>query len=187
MKSFNKINRGLLFTLAVLLVTAIYLISLTVRVKDMKKEAERFMNGFLAADAGWKVIPEEYRDDYAGYVKKIEPEVRRYFAEDGAYEYYIENNIHEQYRKKNFYKSCSIFIQDIYDPGYNDGVLSIRFFLGISGKTDQNETEFEPFRNTYRFSFKRVDGELKIYYLNYSLENSGAGSGIYSTSYVYGR
>lgn len=49
---------------------------------------------------GWKVIPEEYRDDYAGYVKKIEPEVRRYFAEDGAYEYYIENNIHEQYRKK---------------------------------------------------------------------------------------
>lgn len=170
MKGIKKINRGLILTVVVLLAVITYLVIISIKINKMEVEAKSFLETFLAADEKYKVIPDEYRDDYEGYLKKIEPEMRNYFADDGAYEYYVENNIHSQYRNNNFYKTCRVFLQDAYESSYNNGVFTMQYLIGINGTLDFTKQENESFRNSYVFSFKQIDGKLKIYYLNYCID-----------------
>lgn len=80
MSKFKKINRGLILTAAVVLAVAVYLGLLTAKASRMKTDAERLLKNFLAADAAWKVIPEEYMENYEGYIELLEPEMRDYFC-----------------------------------------------------------------------------------------------------------
>ncbi|MFR1517576.1 MAG: hypothetical protein ACLSVG_02190 [Clostridia bacterium] len=173
MKGLKKINRGLLLTLAVAVVVLIYIIVLSIKVENMKDDAERFLNGFLAADAGWKVIPEEYKEDYEGYISEIGPAVRKYFADEGAYDYYIENNIHAQYRMQTFYQAYDASLMQNSGSGYDNGILSVRYMISSSGKTDKNGFQTDMGWNQYAFSLKEGEGGLQIYYLNYGIEGSG--------------
>ena len=172
MNKLKKINRGLILTAAVVLAVAVYLGLLTAKVNRMKTDAERLLKNFLAADAAWKVIPEEYMENYEGYIELLEPEMRDYFADDSAYQYYIENNIYSQYRTNVFYRTCDVSLIELFSSEFDNNILSLPCMISISGKTNleaQGQDYGAPLY--YSFSFKEVDGELKIYYLNYRSEN----------------
>ena len=172
MNKLKKINRGLILTAAVVLAVAVYLGLLTGKANRMKTDAERLLKNFLAADAAWKVIPEEYMENYEGYIELLEPEMRDYFADDSAYQYYIENNIYSQYRTNVFYRTCDVSLIELFSSEFDNNILSLPCMISISGKTNleaQGQDYGAPLY--YSFSFKEVDGELKIYYLNYRSEN----------------
>lgn len=172
MSKFKKINRGLILTAAVVLAVAVYLGLLTAKASRMKTDAERLLKNFLAADAAWKVIPEQYMENYEGYIELLEPEMRDYFADDSAYQYYIENNIYSQYRANVFYRTCDVSLIELFSSEFDNNILSLPCMISISGKTNleaQGQDYGSPLY--YSFSFKEVDGELKIYYLNYRSQN----------------
>ncbi len=172
MKWFRKVNRGLLFTILVLLIVIVYMITLTVRVKALCREADSVLRNFLQADSVCQVIPEEYRTDCDAYLRKIEPDLRPYFANDDVYAYYIDHTIRVQYSSHSFYESYRASIGESHFSGYENAVLDLSCFLMITVTTEQ-KTNPDLFQNGYRFSFRQTEDGLQIYYLNYTSNFQG--------------
>lgn len=172
MKWFRKVNRGLLFTILVLLIMIVYMITLTVRVKTLCGEADSVLRAFLQADSVCQVIPEEYRTDCDAYLRKIEPELRPYFANDDVYAYYIDHTIRAQYSKNSFYESYRASVGECRFSGYENNILDLFCYLMITVTSEQTANP-DLFQNGYRFSFRQTGDGLQIYYLNYTTESHG--------------
>ena len=91
MKFFRKINLGVIALLIVVISVAVYMIYMNGKHNDLGKKADDFLTSFFESDADWATIPEEYRKDSKSYIESIEKDAKKYFCDDGAYDYYIKN------------------------------------------------------------------------------------------------
>lgn len=174
MKLFKSINRGLILTLLVLIVVITYVITVSLKASAMEEMSDSCLADFLIKDSEWKVIPAEYRNNEAGYLEKIESEVRTYFENDSAYNYYIDNNISCQFRTGNFCERYSASIYEKYGSTYDNGISQNYYMMYITYRMSNGESVDGDF-SYMTFSFAQKDGSVQIHYIQYSLAGMGYG------------
>ena len=166
MKILKKVNRGLLLTILVLIVVGVYVVTLVKEVNGLKTEVEKEATEFLSVQAECMVIPEDFQEDPDAYVAKIEPLLKGFFAEEEAYQFYIENNILSQYKNKMFYKDYFSELNYLQVNRYEQGILSVSLSVQSQGTLPDNTVSGSG--GFHSFQYKNVGGAMKIYYLNIS-------------------
>ncbi|MBE7058726.1 MAG: hypothetical protein E7387_06460 [Ruminococcaceae bacterium] len=137
MKFFKKINRGVVFTLVVLSLVIVYVCVLGVNHYLMGEEASGFVSSFFRAEEDWRSIPENFRQDSNAYIKSIENDVKKYFANENVYEFYIKNVILSQYEKNTFYteEECQYKSFATYVNKYDGELLEISVYTEMGVET----------------------------------------------------
>lgn len=169
MKFFRKVNFGVILLLVVVIATFAYIICKTSEHSKLDKKAEDFIISFFEADKEWRTIPMEYRDDSSGYVSSIEKDVKAFFCEDGAYEYYIKYAILSQYEDNVFIEENEyVYMHSEISKSIYDGKnYEIEIYVDCGFLVGD-----------FRMSLQEsVDG-MKISFLNYPFAlNGGMGNG----------
>lgn len=158
MKFFRKINFGVIVLLIVVISAAVYMIYMNSKYNDLGEEANVFLVSFFEADADWGTVPEEYRKDSKSYIESIEKDVKKYFCDDGAYEFYIKNAILAQYESNNFYDQSDRKFNEatIFETAYDGENFEV--FLTV-------DTSF--FSGSVNMTLIEADGGFKIKCLDY--------------------
>ena len=163
MKFLKKANRGFVFLILLILSVVVYIVVCTIQRNDMKSESEIFIHQFINNEKNWRTIPEEYRDDSEGYIKSIENDVRPYFANDDAYNYYVENVIMLQFEKNVFLEEVdidSIFIEAFsYDGKQAVCDIMVNSTIKPSANTGSSDGVFS---NYFRLKLCQENNEIKI-------------------------
>lgn len=158
MKFFRKINLGVIALLIVVISVAVYMIYMNGKHNDLEKKADDFITSFFESDADWATIPEEYRKDSKSYIESIEKDAKKYFCDDGAYDYYIKNAILSQYESNSFF--------DQKDRDFNDAVI---FMTGYDGETFEISLNVDTsfFSGDVNMTLIETDDGFKIKCLDY--------------------
>ena len=160
MKFFRKINLGVIALLIVVISVAVYMIYMNGKHNDLGKKADDFLTSFFESDADWATIPEEYRKDSKSYIESIEKDAKKYFCDDGAYDYYIKNAILSQYESNSFF--------DQKDRDFNDAVILRTGYDGETFEISLNvDTSF--YLGAVNMTLIETDDGFRIKCLDYPL------------------
>ena len=163
MKFLKKANRGFVFLILLILSVVVYIVVCTIQRNDMKSESEIFIHQFINNEKNWRTIPEEYRDDSEGYIKSIENDVRPYFANDDAYNYYVENVIMLQFEKNVFLEEVdidSIFIEVF---SYEDNQATCEIMVNSNTKnSEKTESNIVLPENYFKMRLCQEENGIKI-------------------------
>ena len=160
MKFFRKINLGVIALLIVVISVAVYMIYMNGKHNDLGKKADDFLTSFFESDADWATIPEEYRKDSKSYIESIEKDAKKYFCDDGAYDYYIKNAILSQYESNSFF--------DQKDRDFNDAVI---LRTGSDGETFEISLNVDTsfYSGDVKMTLIETDDGFRIKCLDYPL------------------
>lgn len=163
MKFFRKINIGAIVLLIVVISVAVYMVCMNSKHNKIEEEAESFITSFFEADADWATIPEEYRKDSKGYIKSIEKDVKKYFCDDSAYDYYIKYVILVQYNSNKFLNQNEHTFKksDILSTSFDGKKIEVSMTV-----------DMESISGEVKMTLIESNDGLKISSLNYPLEIS---------------
>lgn len=163
----KKVNRGIIVLLCLLLAVVVYVVCISVKGKSLKSQSNDFVYGFLEKDVQWRNIPLEYQNDSDGYIKSIENEVKNYFYDESAYDFYIQNAILSQYQTGNFCPKMSVSLGEFSDS-YDGKYVDCNFYVFVDAEnTASMENEFNTGSGQYTIRLCENKDSLQIISHNY--------------------
>ena len=127
-------------------------------------DSENFINQFVDKENGWRVIPDEYKDDLEGYIKSIEEDVRPYFENDKAYDAYIENVIMVQYKDYVFIEGMDVNRISIELFSFDGEQATCEFTVDYNMKTSENagQSDSDSLFSGFKMKLSQVNNKIKI-------------------------
>lgn len=140
MKFLRKVNIGAVISVIILTIVVVYMVTLTSKYSDLKKQSDIFMTSFFNENADCVTIPENYRNDYDNYIKSIEEKIKPYFYDDESYNKYLETFILPQF-SSNFIANDISANSEMFRCAYDGEHLEVDFKVDCFGTVISTLTE----------------------------------------------